>query len=256
MVLAVGLTVGEPGISADAERQAPSQDATALDSILPDGVVVDDLRASDPCDVITIVGELARRAALPIGVEQPAGCAPVRWVQRPQRLPAEGSHAHTVHTAREGLDLVSEMTPFDWREVGGVVVVRPSEAWQDPHSLLTLPTARFAGTDMTVRSVLSLLLRRVTPSYYYPSDTVAAPGPLLVTRPLSFEFAGGSLLEALNAVVQSHGAAWWHLSYRGAEGPVGPHGGEGPVAFIAIQTLACCPGELVFAPVGRTPVRR
>jgi hypothetical protein len=238
LLLLVG---GAPAVAA--------QTRSSLDAAIPGGFTIGDLRQSQ-CHVTAVVGALARDAGLLVGIEQPPGCRPGPWFESAAHPRLADDESVTVGTAREALDLVARFTGSEWRELDGVVVVRPAGAWNDPLNRLNLPTAPFTAHEMRVRDMLSLVLHRVTPSQFTPSYAPPHPGRLLVNRAVSATFPGGTLLEAFNAIVRAHGAAWWQLGHRGDAHTIGERQIEGPVAIVVVHTLECCPGELVMAPVG------
>jgi hypothetical protein len=120
----------------------------------------------------------------------------------------------TARTAREAFDLlVAAMPGFDWKEMRGVVVVRPTTAWTDSGDILNLRTAAFQLTDAPFNYVLHTVLHGVTPALLYPWHQPAPRAAMTTT--LSMTYNGGPLLDALNAMVRAKHPAFWLVGYRG-----------------------------------------
>jgi hypothetical protein len=107
---------------------------------------------------------------------------------------------------------------------------------------LNLPTAAFSATDTPLNDALHTVLQAVTPSVFYPHEDIQRSGrPIDV--PVSVAFPGGTMLEALNAIVRAHQSAEWQFGYSGNS------------AMIALDSLAFTGGG-VMAPVALPPTRR
>jgi hypothetical protein len=117
-------------------------------------------------------------------------------------------------TARQAFDhLMGLMPAYRWKEMDGVAVVRPQAAWDDPADMLTLPATSFTVTNGSLNTALHMALRAVTPFVSNPHEDF----PRLCRTsdlPLSVEFRGCSMLDALNAVIRAHQGAEWELGYR------------------------------------------
>ena len=164
-----------------------------------------------PCGIRAAVAQLKRATGLPLGFESTPEC----WgtVTRFERATSD---LLAGLTAREVLDRVVAGTPsYRWREMNGVAVIRPVTAWDDPSSVLALPTEPFTATDAPPEWVLRLALRTSHPELGrrdHVGQTVAdGPGH----RPMSVTFAGGTLLDALNASVAAARGLGWQVMYGG-----------------------------------------
>jgi len=79
-----------------------------------------------------------------------------------------------------------------------------------------------------------LRLRAVTPVAFLAHEDVGQPRP--INRPITVVFRGGTLLEAVNAIVRAHPSVEWQLGY-----------GSGR-ATLALSALGL-KGGVVMAPV-------
>ena len=110
-------------------------------------------------------------------------------------------------TLRQALDaVVAKDRRYEWRDVDGVVVVRPRAAWRDrEHPLLRevgpvhLRDARMPDVVDAVRRAIHIGVR---------DSSASSNGE----RRLSLDFAGGTLLDLLNALARAHGRVQWSLT--------------------------------------------
>jgi hypothetical protein len=93
---------------------------------------------------------------------------------------------------------------YEWRELDGMIVVRPASAWQDPHDPLFRIVPSIQLADVTADAVLGELLGQL-----HGPERRRSVG-FSDTRPFSVDFPQGTLLDALNTIVKSHGAMSWH----------------------------------------------
>ena len=120
----------------------------------------------------------------------------------------------------EALDLLSHVDPrYAWREVDGVINVRPSDAFDDPQHFLH----RFVA-QLQLVNVLPLEATFAVHRIFRPSceirhpvtnqgrDEYLAGEPLLQQRLLNLEIGNATVLEILNAVVREH-SLHWDVSY-------------------------------------------
>jgi hypothetical protein len=167
------------------------------------------LRLLQPCEVGTAVDQIARNASVRVGFENAADCG----LSSRSLNAGDDAEVLTGLSARQALDrLVASVPDFSWREMDGVVVVRPKAAWSDLKNTLNLPTTRFARKDVQLHEILHAMLDAVTPPLSRPHlDFPVSPrssGP-----PVSIAFRGGTLLDALNAIVRARRDAQWQLGY-------------------------------------------
>jgi hypothetical protein len=168
--------------------------------------------------------QVARRSGVRLGFENRPDCRLDGWTlsTEPDQLDFDGL------TPRQAFDRLVEIRPeFSWREIDQVVIVRPVAAWEDPANLLHRPVAPFTIADTHPHFVLHRVTESAQPSVFVAHEHInvsivarrsrdaSATGQ--IDTPVSVDFAGGVLLEALNAVGQSTGAIW-QVGYGGTHG--------------------------------------
>jgi hypothetical protein len=213
--------------------------ASNLDTPIGGEFRIDNPRFLDPCAGHIAVGQIARQANVLVGFENTPDC----WLGPTAFNARAGNERLTGMSARQAFDhLMALMPMYSWKEMEGVAVVRPKAAWDDPTDVLNLPTASFSATAAPLNDALHTVLQAVTPPVFYPHDDVQRFGrPIDV--PVSVVFPGGTMLEALNAIVRAHQGAVWQLGY------------SGNLATIAVESLAFT-GGVVMAPVALPLARR
>jgi hypothetical protein len=164
-----------------------------------------------PCVIESVITRLAQTAKVLVGFENVPQCAsnvfPLIGVNHtpPDLVDNEDL---TGITARQALDHLMTLTPtYRWQEIDQVAVIRPAFAWNDPDDALNRPADSFNLTDTR----LGVVLRTV----------MAAPGPRSddgpgIGRRFALTFPGGTILEALNAIIRAHENVGW---YTGLEFP-------------------------------------
>ena len=176
---------------------------------------------------------------VPVGFENTPDC----WLTPRSLRAGAGSDIVTGMSARQVFDhVIASMPMFSWKALNRVVVVRPTSAWADPNDLLNQRVQPFEATNEYVDDVLHAVLRAATPSLYIPHEDVPRSGEL-VNHSMTLVFSGGTMLDALNAMVRAHGSAEWHVGYI--------DGG----AYVLVNTLAF-PGDQVMAPAALPQSRR
>ena len=150
-----------------------------------------------------------------IGFEQTLDCWSAPWSGWPggNSLSLEGL------TPRQAFDrLLSHRPDYRWAEIDGVVVIRPVPAWAPEGSVLNGPVAAFAVVDDHSHYTLHAIFLSARPSLFHEHtdlqlsssfqrlDDPRATAP--IDAPISLRFAGGTLLQALNAVTQQFGGIW------------------------------------------------
>jgi len=179
---------------------------------LADEVQVVSPSALNRCEFATSLDQLARRVNVLIGFQQTSDC----WLNGRQRGPGRDAKRLTGLTLRAALDaIVSEMPGFSWRMVDSVVVIRPQSAWDDPRDLLNGPMGAFTVTGGSMEDALHTLLSASVPSLRdeHPQNHGHVNHQSGVDNSVSVSFSGGSVLDALNAVVRAHGDLQWQLGY-------------------------------------------
>jgi hypothetical protein len=141
------------------------------------------------------ISALAEASGTPMGIE-------MRLSEPLTRL---GVHGVTVTGMRLGdaLAAVSAIDPrYEWRELNGVVVFRPVQAWGDATDPLFLPVTALDLEDVT----LSTIVGAITSALGSPEP---ANNSIPDTRRLSVSVNAGSVLDLLNAAAAAHGKLCW-----------------------------------------------
>jgi hypothetical protein len=191
-----------------------AQTVSRLDDPLTGELRIDRPSVVPPCTVAMAVSFVARHAKIPAGFENTADCN-----FSPRALgPEVGDVVFTGMTARQAFDHLMELMPgYLWREIDGVVVVRPVSAWVDTQHVLNRPTAPFAVTSASADDHLHALLKAVSPSVFYPhTDLHESAGALDAVRAMTFD--GGKMLDALNGLVRARDAEW-EIGYNASGRP-------------------------------------
>ena len=217
-----------------------AQSPSKLDDPIKGGFFITDLGRLSPCALGAVIPQVARQGGVPAGFESTPDC----WLS-PRFDPFDpevNGQALAGRSAREAFDhLMTLMPMYSWKDMDGVVVVRPKGSWDDPADVLNLPTKRFNAMNQRIDDVLHTLLARVVPVAFYPHEDVPQVGRP-IDRLVSVEFPGGSMLEALNALVRAGGELEWQLGYTGG------------LATIAVTTFDWRGGS-VIAPVALPQAR-
>jgi hypothetical protein len=188
-----------------------AQTPTALDTAIEGGVRFEDPRVGNHCQSGASLHQIALQGRLLYGFENTSDC----WLGRATYQVRPDTQL-TASTPREALDrLIAAMPGFQWKEIDGVVVVRPTTAWADPDDVLNLPTAAFRAPHGPFNDALHTALRAVTPPLIDPSHE-DVPHSDRMNSAASVTFRGGSLLEALNELVRARHDAFWRIGYNGA----------------------------------------
>jgi len=105
-------------------------------------------------------------------------------------------------SVREFLDhLVAQAPGYRWSDMNGLAVVRPVESWSDPANPLNTRIDPFRLDNGIVSDALALILN------------VPREHGTLSNRAFSMTFGGGTLLDALNALVQARQGVGWHAGF-------------------------------------------
>ncbi len=178
-------------------------------SLLDNRVVttrVSDQSSLDPCHLITVVEQLVRPLQFGVGFENTTNCPP-GWAPAP-RVPM----VEFPGSIRSSLDGVARARPeYAWRDLNGVVVFRPAASWAARGGWLDRHVAAFSVHSVSLHDALGALVKSMSVSAS-ERQHVGESGALV-----SWEFTGGTLLEALNALVKPYGAVW-NLGYWRSSG--------------------------------------
>jgi hypothetical protein len=161
-----------------------------------------------------VVGQIARGLRVPAGFENARDCP-----LSPRGEAGTDGHSKDINglSIRQALDeLMTFMPGFSWREVEGVLVVRPNSEWENRQNVLSLPTSAFSRTGQPIGEILHTVLEATLPRASVSHVDVPRP-ERPIDRPITLVFAGGTMLEALNALSRAHGNVDWQIGY--AAGP-------------------------------------
>lgn len=155
------------------------------------------LPASLPaCGIDAVLVRLARTSHIATGFEQASECLG----QFPH---VDIGYGQTTITVREMLDQLMALAPdYAWRDMDGVAVVRLRSAWTDSSNALNAQMASFRFADTTLSETMGAILR------------VPALGSHLDTQHFALAFKGGTVADALNALVRTRGNVGWKVAVR------------------------------------------
>ena len=161
------------------------------------------------CDAHAVAQRIARAANVPLGFEAIATCNSETYPPRlsgswnfERSLPAAGENTMTLtgKSARVAFDWLIEKTPeYSWREVNGIPVVRPKGAWSDGTNALNARADALAG-EMSLEDALNLVLLR---------ELRGASSDRFGRRQIVLTFRGGTIAEALSAIVAADRSRGW-----------------------------------------------
>ena len=196
-----------------------AQSHSKLDKPIKGELRVASPRFLRPCVVGGTVLELGRLARVPVGFESTPDC----WLSSPVG-PGTDPEILTGMSVRQAFDRLMTLMPgYSLKEMDGIVVVRPQAAWVNPKDPLNFPEKSFDGTGETLEDVLHVLLQAVTPSVFHPKHWLARGPDPSIDRPVDVAFPGGTMLEAVNAVVRARQDVWWELGYTSGHGTLVLH---------------------------------
>jgi hypothetical protein len=186
-----------------------AQQPLTLDDPIREELRIDNPRFVDPCASGQAVDQIARAAHMLVGFESTPDC----WLCPRSLWAAPDGDILTGMSARQAFDhLIASMPTDSWKALNGIVVVRPTSAWNDPDNLLNQPVQPFEATNEHVVDILHAVLRATTPPLFLPHQDLPRSGEL-VNHSMTVVFPGGTMLDALNAVVRAHGSAEWQVGY-------------------------------------------
>jgi hypothetical protein len=176
-------------------------------------------RFLDRCHVGTTLDQMARKTQVPVGFEPTGDC----WFSPRSR--SAGGHSETLKemTVRQSFDYIVALMPgYAWRDVGGVVVVRPRTAWNDANDLLNFSTKPFEVAGASPVEALHRMLLATTPSLFheFPEQHDHVTEWPDGSAPVNVTFAGGTVLDALSAIVRGRGNLQWQLGYANGRATV------------------------------------
>jgi hypothetical protein len=183
-------------------RAAPD---SRLDVRLPDGFRLTNPNLLDECEQGAVIAQIARAGHTSIGFESPHLC----WLRLGPFAPDLGKPSEVLHHAsvRDALNRFVQLAPqYSWHAIGGVAVVRPTAAWDDPSNPLNVAIAPFRTTGEPLHAVLHRVLQAAVRPIAWEHQDYDLPGR--PDRPLTVTFDGGTLVNALTVVAAAADAEW------------------------------------------------
>jgi hypothetical protein len=176
------------------------------------------------CGITTALLKIARSSDVAIGLEESSDCRG-KFPRVDLTNDNAGSGSMTV---REVLDRLVVLSPdYRWSEMNGVAVVRPVASWTDPADALNLHVEPFQIDDATVSETLARILS-------VPAG-VAARHDILDNRGFSIAFSGGTMIDALNALVRARQGVGWNAGLVIHPRPSGDD--QSPTLMVGIRTF-------------------
>jgi hypothetical protein len=177
-------------------RPGPPQEPPALDRIVgrrPNSLPVM-LRG------VVELPDLAAAAHVPMGVEYVPPTQP--------RVLTQGNGTMVTGMAlRDALAALAALDPrYEWREMDGVIVVRPISVWADTAHPLYRELGAAHLADATLQDAVALEQTLLEPGMRNPPPSQNVD--VTVTR-FSVDVPAGPLLTLANAIVRAHGSACW-----------------------------------------------
>lgn len=140
------------------------------------------------------IHQLATATKVPMGIE----------FLGPRDPALTGSITATGRTLRDVLDAIVAVDPqYEWREMHGVIVVRPAAAWRDPDNLLFRLVPPVQLTEVLPGEAVGRVARELG----HPSPLTMPRGALI-----SLNQPQGTLLDLVNALIRAHGEMMWDLT--------------------------------------------
>jgi hypothetical protein len=206
---ASGTGVGIPGDARIGRVPPPPADAVPTGfepSSILDRIVGSD-RQGRPLSISAFnaasVAALAEASDTPMGVEMAGTTGRQPPIAR-----------HTIVTGMRLADalvaLVGMDARYQWREMDGVIVFRPGQAWGDGLNPLFAPVRDVQLRRVTLSTVMGLIASALK-SPEHAMNTIPD------TRRISIDMPAGSVLDFLNAAAKSHGRLSWEFGDLSAD---------------------------------------
>ena len=170
---------------------------------------VADPMARGVCGVWRTIEQIARRTRIRVGLQNSVQCPP----GGAGLDPGESALDLQGFSPRAAFDYLVKLRPeFSWREIDDVAVFRPVEAWEAPTDSLSRAVKPFRSENAHPHYALHAMLKNTQPLMFQAhTDLVlsslgrrrfdpSATG--IIDRPITVQFAGGSLVSALNVIAE------------------------------------------------------
>ena len=102
---------------------------------------------------------------------------------------------------------------YEWREIDGVIVVRPRIAWTDPNHFLHRSVSSFTVRNKHLGPTLEAVIDALGPFPWRAGERFGTFTTRQADRVISVNLGTTSIIEMLNAVVRTHGAMSWSVWY-------------------------------------------
>jgi hypothetical protein len=189
--LFLALAIGVAAASAAAQNPVPL-DSPVKNFQLP--------RQMPVCGLEALLLRLAKETGLRIGMERTSDCEGRKALGFPEAYkPIDLTNAEVLDglAGKEVLGRLAALVPdYDWAIMEDVAVFRPSAAWNDAGDALGARVPAMHFSEAPASRVVGTILNR-------------PPAGDSGKQVLSIDFAGGTLLEALNSIVRSQPAMWY-----------------------------------------------
>jgi hypothetical protein len=207
-------------LSIAGHAQSPEQRDRVLTSVGNDDVVFFVSPKPGEERIRTLLALIARSARVAIGFEEVAGGS-MPFDGNLAKIPSSDRTDIIGLTVGEALDALVAADPrYRWHEQDGVFVIRPVEAWADPVDFLHRGFAGFRLVDGTASDAAREIYERFGVAMMFGEGGVIGNSSAAntdVRKLMTFEVPAGSILDALNSIVRTHGGIGWVVRY--ARGP-------------------------------------
>jgi hypothetical protein len=164
-----------------------------------------------PCHAPDIAMRLAKLTGVPAGAETlPGPCGYEKG-----RGPALESPVNLLGmTMAEAMDTLVALDPrYLWLETGGVIVIRPIDAWNNKQHFLHRALPAFTLDDQNLGGTINQISAARDGDVRHPPYAEIPMRTDQALKKVSVALGTTTLFEAMNAVVREHGAMWWQVNY-------------------------------------------
>lgn len=182
---------------------APVSGQSLFDRPLSQPLVVPD--PFEEHDLPVLARAIGRSGAVPLDFEEIQNTAPLSGAPRK-------GHRLEAATVGEALKYVQALDPrYDYREMEGVIVIRPRAAWGDPDDPLNRPVVHLSLVDVSPAHAFGYVTTILYGQNYRdePTDDGRLGGPI------SIQVSSGSALDVLNQIARGTMPLTWTVRYRG-----------------------------------------